>query len=82
MELPSINLFSFSFNLKKEKPKNGYFLEFNKKGSEDSRHHIFKENKVIDSRIDLKNINNLSCSKLNVIYKYIWINGYSMYYKN
>ena len=56
MELPSINLFSFIFNLKKEKPKNGYFLEFNKKGSEDSRHHIFKENKVIDSRIDLKNI--------------------------
>ena len=56
MELLSINLFSFIFNLKKEKPKNGYFLEFNKKGSEDSRHHIFKENKVIDSRIDLKNI--------------------------
>ena len=68
MELPSINLFSFSFNLKKEKPKNGYFLEFNKKGSEDSRHHIFKENKVIDSRINLKKISAINLLIFNTLH--------------
>ncbi|MAC84369.1 MAG: hypothetical protein CL624_09565 [Arcobacter sp.] len=51
-----IKIFSIIYDLKKEKRRNGYFLEFNKKNSETSFHHIFKENKVIDPRIDLKRI--------------------------